>query len=445
MSRGLVALAGAAVLSSCGDVPTPLGPDEMSGPALSRTAQTVEVIVVLNDEFAPGGHAANAAQASAIARGMGVAPRFAYGSAVFGFAASVSAGRLNGLRNDPRVAYVDFDGPVSIPDRATAQPCWVSGTCSGGGGQTLPWGVDRIDADLNPNTAAGTHVYIIDTGIDSDHPDLEANIGNGFAVEKCKGRGCNFDWDDDNDHGTHVSGTVAAIDNDIDVIGVAPAVTLHAVKVLSNAGSGSRSGVIQGIDWVTNEVATRGEAAAANMSLGGSGSKTGTCSSSGYIGTDSYHAAMCNAAHVGVVFAVAAGNDGADAEGFVPAAFDDAVVTVSATNISDQWESWSNWGDNTASWTTNVSVPVALGAPGGNILSTLRGGGTTTMSGTSMASPHVAGTLALFLSSTPQAADYSAFENARSALLANAEDTSAFGNEDASNPHDEDFTNAEGM
>lgn len=440
--RRITSLALAALaLGACADVQAPMAPEGAASSALG--SRTVDVIVALKAEFAPGAHAANVAAAAEIAGQLGVNARFAYGSALFGFAASVPEGRLSALRNDPRVAHVDFDAPVSIPAPIwAAAPPWGGG---GGTGETMPWGVDRIDADLNANEGAGIHVYVIDTGIDLDHPDLAANIGSaGFASESCKGGSCLAAWDDDHDHGTHVAGTIGAIDNDIDVIGVASQVTLYAVKVLSKAGSGSRSGVIAGIDWVTNHVSANGLGgkAVANMSLGGSGSKTGTCTSTGFSGTDTYHQAICSSARAGVVYAVAAGNDGADAAGAVPAAYDDAVVTVSATSSSDQWESWSNWGNDTAGWTTNASAPVAIGAPGGSILSTKRGGGTTTMSGTSMASPHVAGALALYLASNAQSAAYSAFANARAGLLAAAEDGGTFTLESTSTVHDEDFLDA---
>lgn len=385
-------------------------------------------------------HASNRAMAADFARSQGFAARFTYGTVMSGFAASVPEGRLNALRNHPRVESVTLDAPV----RAFGPPCHVTGTCDDGGdtgGQTIPWGVSRIAADTNANTGAGIHVYVIDTGIDANHADLQANLGNGYAVEACKGGSCTTDWHDDHGHGTHVAGTVGAIDNDIDVVGVAPAVTLHAVKVLNKRGSGSRSGVIAGVDWVAQQAMSLGTAVVANMSLGGSGSKTGSCSSSGFTGTDDYHRAMCNAKNVGVVFAVAAGNEGADAAGSVPAAYDDAVVTVSATMEGDDWTSWSNWGDGSASWTSNNSAPVGIAAPGASILSTKTGGGTTTMSGTSMASPHVAGALALFLKSNPQSGDGSAFSNARSALLGGAESTSSFSNT-SGHPHAEDFLNA---
>ena len=428
----------------------------LSGVALAQSQRGaagdrfLDVIVVLDPALAPGAHAANRAAAGRIARGLGVAARFRYGSALFGFAGQIPEGRLQAFENDPRVRYVDLDAPVAIPvpratgpKRCTSDPTLPG--CSGGGGsssvQALPWGVDRIDADLNGGTGAGVHVYVIDTGIDADHPDLQAHLGNGFAVTSCKGGGCKARWDDDHSHGTHVAGTIGAIDNTIDVVGVAPGVTLHAVKVLNRNGSGSRSGVIAGIDWVTQQVTSRGEPAVANMSLGGSGSKTGTCDAGGFTGSDSYHQAICNAAHAGVVFAVAAGNDGADAELAVPAAYDDAVITVTATSDPDNWPSWSNWGNGTA--TAPGPAPVRLAAPGVNILSTGMGGGTATKSGTSMAAPHVAGALALYLDSYDGSPDYGAFTGARDTLLTKAEPTSGGGFANSSgHPHREKFVDA---
>jgi subtilisin len=179
------------------------------------------------------------------------------------------------------------------------------------------------------------------------------------------------------------------------------------------------------------------------MSLGGSGSKDGECTDDGFNGDDSLHHAICNAKNDGVVFAVAAGNDGdddGDAEGSVPAAYDDAVITASATTQGDDWPDWSKWGDESAGWTENDSAPVAIAAPGVDILSTRMDGGTTTKSGTSMASPHVAGAAALFLGDTSQSADGSAFSNTRQSLLDGAESTDGQGWDNTSgNPHDEDF------
>jgi subtilisin len=431
----------------------------LSGVALAQSQRGaagdrfLDVIVVLDPALAPGSHAANRAAAGRLARGLGVAARFSYGSALFGFAGRIPEGRLQALENDPRVLYVDLDAPVAIPVPRTSAPPWCTPdsthpACSGDGGgsgsaQVLPWGVDRIDADLNGGDGSGVHVYVIDTGIDADHPDLQAHLGNGYAVTTCKGGGCTTSWDDDHSHGTHVAGTIGALDNGIDVVGVAPEVTLHAVKVLAKSGSGSRSGVIEGIDWVMQQVVLRGEPAVANMSLGGSGSKTGTCYPDHFEGQDSYHQAICNAAHAGVVFAVAAGNDGADAELAVPAAYDDAVITVTATSDPDNWPSWSNWGNGNGTYPD--PAPVSLAAPGVNILSTGMGGGTTIKSGTSMAAPHVAGALALYLDSYTGSSDYDAFTSARAALLSAAEmtDTGSSFSNSSGHPHSEDFVDAE--
>lgn len=449
MKRLVTLSAGALLLAACqDDGRNPVAPAD----ALASRSATEDVIVVLNQRFAPGAHAANAARAAEIARELGVTPTHAYGTALFGFAASVPEGRLNALRNDPRVAYVDNDAPVSIP-RTLARP-----GSGGSAAEVVPWGINRTGADVNTNTGAGIHVYIIDTGIDSDHPDLAANVGNGYAVETCKGGGCTYSWDDDNDHGTHVAGTVGALDNTVDVLGMAPQVTLHAVKVLSNAGSGSRSGVIQGVDWVASETSRLGVATVANMSLGGSGSKTGTCTDVGFSGSDAYHQAICNAKNVGVVFVVAAGNDGANATGAVPAAYDDAVITVSATTCafaasngvescsagSDDWTTWSNWGNLSASWTSQPSAPVAFAAPGRGVLSTKRGGGTVSFSGTSMAAPHGAGAAALFLKSNPQSANGAAFLNTRSTLLTVTEVTLGWTNT-SGNSHTENFLSTGGL
>lgn len=441
MKRALAVMAAVGVIGvgACEQATQP----NAEAPVFARGGeQQVNVVVVLDEQFAPGGHAPNQVAAGAIARSLGVAAVHVYGSALFGFSATVPQRQIAALERDPRVRYVQRDREFYVIALAQCPVCGGGG--GGGGGQEVPWGIQRIGADQNANEGSGIHVYVIDTGIDSDHPDLQANLGNGFAATTCKGRTCNTTWDDDHGHGTHVSGTIGAIDNDIGVLGVAAEVTLHAVKVCTRAGFCSGSDIIAGIDWVTSEVSARGAAAAANMSLGGGGSKTGTCDDSGFSGTDAEHEAMCNARNVGVVFAVAAGNDGADAENTTPAAYDDVALAVSATNASDDWPSWSNWGDNSADWTVNVSAPVAIAAPGVSVLSTWNDGGTNTISGTSMASPHLAGTIALFLKTNSQAADGSAFSNARAGILAADESTDGFSNT-SGNPHDEDFVDARSM
>lgn len=417
-----------------------------SASAVSANDRFIDVIVSL-DEHQPGQHIENQNAARNVAQGLGLNPSHVFGTALTGFSARIPENRMDALKSHPRVASVDIDQPVYLvgaPEQAnSANP--NNRPNSGGNNtlssQTVPWGIDRIGSQNNGNTGAGIRVYVLDTGIDPNHRDL--NVAGGFASENCRGR-CPAPWHDDHGHGTHVAGTSSALDNDVDVVGVAPDSVLYAVKVLSKSGSGSRSGVIAGIDWVAQQAIDYGQPVVANMSLGGSGSKTGTCTDSGFVGSDTYHEALCNAKNAGVVFVVAAGNSGADAAGAVPAAYDDAVITVSATNANDDWTSWSNWGNSSAGWTSNTSAPVAIAAPGASILSTQTGGGTTTMSGTSMASPHVAGAAALILSSNPQQNNGSAFLNVRSILLNQAEDTSSFSNT-SGNPHDEDFVDASSL
>jgi aqualysin 1 len=276
-----------------------------------------------------------------------------YSAALRGFAAHLNANQIAALEQDPNVEYVEADGTM----QAIAQ--------------TLPWGINKIDADIS-STKAGNgsgaitnvRAYIIDTGIDVTHTDLNVVNHVNFAG------GPNYDC---NGHGTHVSGTVAARDNTVAVVGAAPGVPLTGVKVLGCGGSGTTSGVIKGVDWVT---ANAVKPAVANMSLGGGASTT-------------LDNAVKNSASKGIFYAIAAGNSGDSACKYSPARAGTAngIATVAATDSSDREPSWSNYGSCVDIW-----------APGVNILSTKNGGGTTTLSGTSMASPHVAGGAALYLS-----------------------------------------------
>jgi subtilisin len=231
--------------------------------------------------------------------------------------------------------------------------------------QTLPWGIDRVDADVlhdNNETGNGADIAIIDTGIDDDHPDLQANVGKGTAYVSCSGTNCNYEWSDDNDHGTHCAGIADAVDNTEGVVGVSTEATLHAVKVLDDGGSGYWSDIASGIEWVADQGYDVG-----SMSLGGSS------------GSSTVQDACQYAQDKGVFLVAAAGNSGpcSDCVGY-PAAYS-SVMAVSSTDSSDNLSSFSSTGPE-----------VEIAAPGSDVYSTVIGG-YDTFSGTSMACPHVAG------------------------------------------------------
>jgi len=278
-----------------------------------------------------------------------------YQFALKGFSATMSAVSADKLAKDPRVKYIEPNYLVSVDPSPSARP--------GPSGESVPWGVTRVGG---PKDGIGKSAWVIDTGIDLDHPDLNVDVTRSANFVT---RGKNSP-NDGHGHGTHVAGTIGAIDNDIDVVGVAANATLIAVRVLDNGGSGSYSWVIAGVDYVAQN-ASAGDIA--NMSLGGPTS-------------DALDDAVRNAADQGIFFSLAAGNDGDDANNHSPARVEyNRVYTISATDDSDYFASWSNWSN----------PPIEFAAPGVSILSTKKGGGTTTMSGTSMAAPHVAGILLL--------------------------------------------------
>jgi len=301
----------------------------------------------------------------------------AYSASIRGFAARLTAAQIQALENDSMVAYVVEDGVASI------------------NAQTLPWGIDKIDADTS-STLAGNgsgaitnvNAYVLDTGVDAAHTDLNVVGHVNFAG------GPNTDC---NGHGTHVAGTIAARDNTSDVVGVAPGAPVTGVKVLGCGGSGSWSGIISGIDWVT---ANARKPAVANMSLGGGANQA-------------VDDAVVRSANSGVFYALAAGNEGVDACTRSPAragaGTNNGVLTVAATDSNDREASWSNFGRCVDIW-----------APGVSILSTRKGGGTTTMSGTSMASPHGGGGGALYLSSHTGASPSSVEQALKSAATTTA-------------------------
>jgi subtilisin family serine protease len=281
--------------------------------------------------------------------------------------------------------------------------------------------VNRIEADQSSTKAGdGTGsvnvgVAIIDTGINTSHPDLNV-VGGKSCVPGSLGS-----YNDRNGHGTHVAGTVAAKDDGDGVVGVAPGAPLYAVRVLNAIGSGMTSQVICGIDWVTANAASKG-IKVANMSLGSAGEDDGNC---GMTNNDAMHMAICNSVKAGVTYVVAAGNDGVDMAGSTPAAYDEVLTVTAIADFNGQPGGGAASTcradvDETAADFSNYAVLESdkkhtIAAPGTCIYSTWLTGllgtpvpglpvstntsGYETISGTSMASPHVAGAVALCIAS----------------------------------------------
>ncbi len=307
-----------------------------------------------------------------VKRGHGATEHFRYKSAVKGFAVTLNAQALESLRSDPNVEYVEEDQEISI-ETTQSNP---------------DWGLDRIDQRSLPlsktytytRTGSGVTAYVIDTGIYTAHTDF-----GGRAVVGVDEIGDGRNGIDCNGHGTHVAGTIGG-----KTYGVAKSVKLVAVRVLNCSGSGTTSGVVAGVDWVSSH---RVLPAVANMSLGGSVSTT-------------LDNAVKNSIAKGVVYAIAAGNSGVSACNSSPARVAEAI-TVGATDSTDTRPSWSNYG-----------TCLDIFAPGVSIKSDWDTSttATNTISGTSMATPHVAGVAALYLQAYPTASPSAV----RNALVANA-------------------------
>ncbi len=379
MKRNIyIVFAAALLFAACSEGPEgPVASNEQSGPEVNTLHKadgaadlTDRYIVVFKDDV--GNPKSMAAE---MTRGKGITTHFTYQHAIKGFAATIPEQALEGIRHNPNVAYIEPDGLVYKTVTQYNPPSW---------------GLDRIDERDLPmdskyeyqNEGEGVNIYIIDTGIRFNHKEYNGRAFSGYDFV-----------DNDNDasdcdgHGTHVAGTAAG-----ENVGVAKKATLYAVRVLDCNGSGTYSGVIAGIDWVTqNHV----KPAVANMSLGGGFSS-------------SLNAAVNNSVSAGVVYAVSAGNSNSNACNYSPASASSAL-TVGSTTSSDARSYFSNYGSC-----------VDIFAPGSGIYSSTMNTTSSyaSWSGTSMASPHVAGVAALYLASntnaTPSAVE-SAIKNGASA------------------------------
>ena len=338
--RSTLPAAALLALAACADAPT-AGPAAGAAPLLAaQSGRGIDgqYIVVLEEGADP----------RAVAAAAGVHPRFVYTAAVNGFSAALNEGQLNALRHLPGVEYVEQDGQAEA---------WTTQS-------PVTWGLDRIDQRNLPlsnsytytATAPGVYAYVIDTGIQANHPQFGTRAASAYDALGGNGADCNG-------HGTHVAGTIGST-----TYGVAKQVRLRGVRVLDCNGSGSFSQIIAGVDWVR---LNRINPAVANLSLGGGLNTT-------------LNTAVTNLSNSGVFVAVAAGNSNANACNYSPASAT-AVFTTASSEKTDARRTSSNYGSCVDGY-----------APGGSITSTWIGGGTNTISGSSMASPHVAGVAALY-------------------------------------------------
>jgi subtilisin len=328
------------------------------------------------------------------ARGKGIGVEHRFTTAIRGYSARLSADQKRALELDPDVQAIVPDEVVTIAS------------------QRIPNGVRRVNANRSTvasidglDTRVDADVAIVDTGIDGTHPDLNVVGGVNCSTSDRSA------WRDVHGHGTHVAGTVAALDNTFGVVGVAPGARLWAVKILNDEGFGYLSWYVCGLDWIRAQRDPANSARplfeSVNMSVAKWGADDGTC---GVASKDILHAAICRLVESGVTVVAAAGNDGGPASKRVPAAYDE-VITVSALADTDGRPgglggnlcySWGTYDvDDTFADFSNYGADVDLIAPGKCIWSTKPGNRYGYSSGTSMAAPHVAGAVALYKASRP--------------------------------------------
>jgi subtilisin family serine protease len=344
MRRFTAVVVGALALGACADQPSEpeAGSTKTAAPVYAVNGSVIDgsYIVVLNEDADP----------TSVAAVAGIRPTYVYTAALNGFAAELNEGQLNALQHNPNVDYIEPDQEFTASTTVTA----------------ASWGLDRVDQRNLPlsgtytytATASAVRAYVIDTGIYTSHSQFGGRASNVYDALGGNGQDCNG-------HGTHVAGTIGGSS-----YGIARAVLLRGVRVLNCSGSGSTSGIIAAVDWVR---VNRINPAVANLSLGG-----------GY--SSSLNTAINNLANSGVFVAVAAGNENQNACNVSPASAASAYTTAASTS-TDAKASYSNYGSCVDGY-----------APGSSIRSAWIGSttATNTISGTSMASPHVAGVAALY-------------------------------------------------
>ena len=379
----------------------------------------------------------------------GADPSHIFRTVLKGYAAEIPDGRVHALSRDPRVLYVEREPEATIS------------------AQTLPSGVDRMDAEKNAiaridgvDDRVDIDVAVVDTGIDIDHPDLNVVASTNCLVGGLLGSSCSGSGDDDQGHGSHVAGSIAAKDNTIGVVGVAPGARLHAVKVLDATGTGTGGSILAGLDWVAARSST---IEVVNMSLGGDG----------YFKAE--HDAVKNLVSKGIVVVVAAGNEARDVYGpdgvfgnsddTSPADFPEAMTISALADFDgmpggrkDETHSFSicteSKDDSTACYTnfsrsvvstnpvTSPGGAIDLMLPGTDIYSTYLNGGYTSMSGTSMASPHAAGLVATYIAANGRATNSAGVAAIRQALINAAQPQTSV---NGLTTHDDPDPNKEGL
>ncbi|MFN8623521.1 MAG: S8 family serine peptidase [Chloroflexota bacterium] len=355
-----------------------------------------------------------AAQVRSLGRAHGFRPDHVYHAALRGFAARLTLAQVGQLQADPTVAAVLPDRPITLERGELGTSGGVVAT-DGAGPQRIPTGIRRIHADTNPIAAINgdggrvdADVAVLDSGI-ADHPDL--NIAGGL---NCTDAGGKDGWNTDAlGHGTHVAGTIGALDNGFGVVGVAPGVRLWSVKIIGDDDHGFESWAVCGLDWAASvrDAAGKLRIEAVNMSVGGPLLYPDTPCGRGT--SDVYHQAVCRVLDAGIPVLVAAGNNSRNADDFRPSGYDEAITVAALADFdglpggkgsqSDICPWYSTDRDDTFADFSDFGPAVDVIAPGKCIYSTYKGGRYAWMSGTSMATPHVTGAVILYRLMYPDA------------------------------------------